>query len=44
MTFNKGNLGFLCLVWCFYFLLGGTIGVTVPFFLILIGTIFYLVV
>jgi hypothetical protein len=43
MTFNRGNLGFLCLAWAFFFLLGGAIALNVPFVLLLIATVLYLV-
>lgn len=43
MNINIKNLGFLFLVWAFFFLLGGAVSVNVPFILLVIATIIYLI-
>jgi hypothetical protein len=42
LRFNSGSIGFLCLAWAFFLLLGGTIAPTAPFILMVIGTALYL--
>jgi len=44
MTFNKGNLAWLCFAWAALLLLGLAVGLNVPFILSVIGTVLYLIV
>lgn len=43
MTINKGAIANICVLWCFALLLGITLGLNVPFVLLVIATILYLV-
>ena len=44
MTINRGNLAYLCVVWAFALLIGLAIGLNVPFVLLVIATVLYLLV
>lgn len=41
MVFDKGRIAWLLIAWAFY-LSVGTVGLTIPFVLLVIGTILYL--
>ena len=43
MTFNKGNLAHLCVVWAFALLVGLVVGLNVPFVLLVVATVLYLI-
>jgi hypothetical protein len=43
VTFAKGNIAWLLIVWAFYLGLGLPVGVVVPFILLIIGSILYLI-
>jgi len=43
MNISKGAIANLCFIWTIALLLGLTIGLNVPFFLMVLGTILYLV-
>ena len=43
MNINKGTLALLCVIWAFAILLGLSVGLNVPFLLLLLATILYLI-
>ncbi len=43
MKFNKGNIGFLCIVWAFALLLGVSASLNLPFVLLIVATVLYLI-
>ena len=40
---NKGSIAYLCFVWAFALLLGVALGLNIPFVLLVIGTVLYLI-
>jgi hypothetical protein len=43
MVLDKGRIAWLLIAWAFYLSVGGTIGLTLPFVLLVLGTIVYLI-
>jgi hypothetical protein len=43
MTITKGAVAYLCFVWAFAILIGLAFSLNIPFALLLIGTILYLI-
>lgn len=43
MNISRGNLAWLCIVWCFAILVGVVMGLNVPFILLVVGTVLYLI-
>ena len=43
MVINKGNLAWLCVVWAFALLVGVVVGLNVPFVLLVVATVLYLI-
>lgn len=43
MTINKGNVANICVLWCFYLILGGPLSFSVPLVLIIVASVLYLI-
>lgn len=43
MTINKSAIAHLCALWCFALLLGISLGLNVPFILLVLASILYLI-
>jgi hypothetical protein len=43
MNINKGNIAWLCVVWAFALLIGVVAGLYLPFILLVIATVLYLI-
>jgi hypothetical protein len=43
MNINKSNLAYLCIVWVFAILLGVSVGLNLPFVLLLVATVLLLI-
>jgi len=43
MNINKGTISYLCIVWAFALLLGVAVGLNVPFVLLVVATVLYLI-
>jgi hypothetical protein len=43
MNISKGSIANLLVVWCFAMLLGITVGMNVPFVLLIVATLIYLI-
>jgi hypothetical protein len=43
MNINKGNIAWLCVVWAFALLIGVVAGLNLPFILLVIATVLYLI-
>lgn len=44
MNINKSSIAYLCFIWAFALLLGVSAGLNLPFILLAVGTVLYLVV
>lgn len=43
MNISRGSVAYLCFVWAFALLLGVNVGLNLPFVLLVLGSILYLV-
>lgn len=42
MNINKSNIAYLCIVWAFAILIGVSVGLNLPFVLLVVATVLYL--
>jgi hypothetical protein len=43
MTISRGSIAYLCFVWAFALLIGVVVGLNIPFVLLAVGTVLYLI-
>ena len=43
MNTSKGNIAWLCVIWAFALLIGVAVGLNLPFVLLVVATILYLI-